>query len=168
MDIPLFLLRFVLAILATWRVSHLIAAEDGPADVIIRLRVKLGHSLAGRLMDCFNCLSLWIAAPAALFVTRDWAEWLMVWLAVSGAACLLHRIGAQQLPMVVQAAGQMPQTHSPHRPARTPEPIVEPEAWPISANEPVPDPLVIPASWARFNEGQNKWPGTYPAQPARD
>lgn len=168
MDIPLFLLRFVLAVLATWRVSHLIAAEDGPADVIIRIRVRLGHSLAGRLMDCFNCLSLWIAAPAALYVTRNWVQWLMVWLAVSGAACLLDRAGQQQMPTVVQAAYQMPQpqTHAEQRTAANQEAAVEP--YPGPSSERVPDPLVIPASWARFNQGENKWPGSYPARPARD
>lgn len=86
-------LRFALAALVVWRVTHLIAAEDGPADVIFHLRRRLGHSILGSLMDCFNCLSLWIAAPAALFVTRDLGLWAMSWLALSGAACLLERVG---------------------------------------------------------------------------
>ena len=53
-----FSVRFVLAALATWRLSHLLANEDGPADVIVRFRALLGQSLAGELLDCFNCLSL--------------------------------------------------------------------------------------------------------------
>ena len=61
-------LRLALALLATWRVTHLLAKEDGPADLIVRFRARLGDGLAGSLMDCFNCLSLWIAALAALFV----------------------------------------------------------------------------------------------------
>jgi hypothetical protein len=85
--------EFVLAVLATWRVTHLLANEDGPADLIVRFRALLGDSLAGKLMDCFYCLSMWIAAPAALFVTRKPLEWLMTWLALSGGACLLERIG---------------------------------------------------------------------------
>jgi hypothetical protein len=87
--------HFVLAVLATWRVTHLLAAEDGPGDIVVRFRALLGQSFAGRLMDCFYCLSIWIAAPAALFVTRHWLDWIMVWLAVSGAACLLERLGQQ-------------------------------------------------------------------------
>jgi Protein of unknown function (DUF1360) len=83
--------NFILAVLSTWRVTHLLAKEDGPGDLIVRFRGLLGESLAGKLMDCFYCLSLWIAAPAALFVTREPLEWLMVWLALSGAACLLER-----------------------------------------------------------------------------
>ncbi len=59
-------MRLVLAVLATWRVTHLLVSEDGPADMIVRFRALLGQSLAGRLMDCFNCLSLWIAACGAV------------------------------------------------------------------------------------------------------
>ena len=67
--------RFVLAVLATWRVTHLLASEDGPADIVVRLRRMLGQSLLGRLMDCFNCLSLWIAAPAAFLLATDTLTW---------------------------------------------------------------------------------------------
>ncbi len=92
--------RFLLAVLATWRVTHLLASEDGPADIIVRFRALLGQSIVGKLMDCFNCLSLWIAALAALFVSRRPVEWLFCWLAISGAACLFERIG--QEPVVIQ------------------------------------------------------------------
>jgi hypothetical protein len=105
MDVLQLSWHFVLAVLATWRVTHLLAAEDGPGDIVVRFRALLGQSFAGRLMDCFYCLSIWIAAPAALFVTRRWLDWIMVWLAVSGAACLLERLG-QQTP-VSQLDGQL-------------------------------------------------------------
>ncbi len=91
---------FVLAILATWRVTHLLAREDGPADLLTRLRARLGGSLAGRLMDCFHCLSLWVAAPLAFVVARKPLDWLLAWLALSGASCLLERLGRD--PVVIQ------------------------------------------------------------------
>ena len=97
-------MKFVVAVLATWRVTHLLASEDGPADLIVRLRVRLGHGLVGKLMDCFNCLSLWIATPAALFVSRKPLDWLFTWLALSGAVCLLERLG--QEPVIIQPASQ--------------------------------------------------------------
>src|SRR5580704_13678446 len=90
-----FCINFVLAALAVWRVTHLLASEDGPADVIVKIRAALGESLAGKLMDCFNCLSIWIAAPAAFFVVRTPLAWLVVLLALSGAACLLQRIAPE-------------------------------------------------------------------------
>ncbi|MGA2262507.1 MAG: DUF1360 domain-containing protein [Acidobacteriota bacterium] len=95
-----FWIRFVLAVLATWRVTHLLAGEDGPADLVVRFRARLGRGLAGKLMDCFNCLSLWVAAPAALFVSRKPLDWLFTWLALSGAACLLERVGHE--PLIIQ------------------------------------------------------------------
>lgn len=86
-------MRFALAVLATWRVTHLLASEDGPADIVFRLRRWLGQSVLGSLMDCFNCLSLWVAAPAAFFVLTDPVGWVVAWQALSGAACLLERLG---------------------------------------------------------------------------
>jgi Protein of unknown function (DUF1360) len=98
------ILRLVLAVLATWRVTHLLASEDGPGEIIFRFRRFLRQSAAGRLMDCFNCLSLWVAAPMALFVSRQPIEWLMGWLAISGGASLLERLGRE--PVIVQSAPQ--------------------------------------------------------------
>jgi len=99
--------KFVVAVLAAWRVTHLLASEDGPANLIVRLRVWLGDRWIGKLMDCFNCLSLWIAAPAALFVSRKPLHWLFAWLAVSGAACLLQRLGHE--PVIIQPVSQPPE-----------------------------------------------------------
>jgi hypothetical protein len=97
------LVRFVLAVLATWRVTHLLANEDGPADIVFRTRRWLGDGFVGSLMDCFNCMSLWIAAPLALFVSNDPLTWALSWLALSGGACLLERLGAAD-------AGKSPQS----------------------------------------------------------
>jgi hypothetical protein len=88
-----FVLIFVLAVLATWRVTHLLANEDGPGDIIFRARRGLGDGFIGSLMDCFNCMSIWIAAPFALFVSATPLTWFVTWLALSGAACLLERLG---------------------------------------------------------------------------
>lgn len=85
---------FALAALATWRITHLIADEDGPADLILKLRAKLGTTALGALMDCSPCLSPFIATPFAFAVADSLLSWILVWLALSGAACLLERFGA--------------------------------------------------------------------------
>lgn len=90
-----------LAVLATWRVSHLLAHEDGPWDAVLRLRVRMGDGQWGRLLDCFHCVSLWVAAPLALTVARSPPEWLLAWLGLSGAACLLERLGGSA-PATIQ------------------------------------------------------------------
>jgi hypothetical protein len=92
--------RLVLAALATWRLTHLLAREDGPANVIAWGRAALGSGLWGRMFDCFHCLSLWVAVPIAWWVTTTPLEAVMVWLALSGAACLCERLG--QPEVVVQ------------------------------------------------------------------
>jgi hypothetical protein len=88
-------LRLVLAILATWRVTHLLAFEDGPWDILARVRMRLGEGFFGRLLDCFYCLSLWVAASIISLLRPQLAEWPLWWLACSGAACLLERLGPQ-------------------------------------------------------------------------
>lgn len=82
---------FMLATLAVWRISYLLALEDGPFDLIVHLRIRLGE--IGRVLDCFYCMSLWVAAPMALFVSPNGRNWWCIWLALSGAAGLLHRMG---------------------------------------------------------------------------
>ena len=93
---------FALATLGTWRVAHLLAEEDGPADLILKLRSKFGTSVLGTLMDCFQCLSLWIAIPFTFIVTGPALAWIPAWLAVSGAACLLERLGSERTALQVE------------------------------------------------------------------
>jgi hypothetical protein len=87
--------RFSLAALAAWRITHLLAAEDGPADLVANLRRRLGSGPAGQLADCFGCLSVWVSIPLAPFVARRRSEMLVCCLAISGAACLLERTGTR-------------------------------------------------------------------------
>lgn len=81
----------VLAVLAIWRLTFLLQAEDGPWDMVLHLRRRLGDSYWGKLMDCFYCLSLWIAAPFAIILGEGAGEILLLWPALSGGAILLHR-----------------------------------------------------------------------------
>jgi Protein of unknown function (DUF1360) len=83
--------RFVLATLVTWRVTHLLAEEDGPADVVVRLRRRAGHSWVGDLLDCFYCLSVWVAVPFSVGLSSRRRADPLWCLAVSGAACLLEQ-----------------------------------------------------------------------------
>ena len=86
----------VLAGLSTWRLTHLLSAEDGPWDIAVRLRRAVGNGFWGKLLDCFQCLSLWFAAPLAYFIGATWAERLLLWPALSGLACLLELMTAQR------------------------------------------------------------------------
>ncbi len=101
MGSPIFWARFVLASLAVWRITHLLASEDGPANVIAWVRARLGDSIFGDLMDCFGYLSLWISIPFAFLVSRgSIMDGVLTWLALSGAAFLLERATAE--PLIIE------------------------------------------------------------------
>ena len=85
-----------MSILAVWRITHLLAAEDGPFDLVVRLRRRAGAGFWGGLLDCFYCLSLWIAVPFAYLTGERWKEQLMLWPALSGAAILLERLSLRR------------------------------------------------------------------------
>ena len=94
-----FAARLLLGSLATWRLTHLLAEEDGPADLVVKARAALGQGMAGDLMDCFYCLSVWVAAPLSLGVARRRSDLPIAWLALSGAACLIERLTRDRDPV---------------------------------------------------------------------
>jgi hypothetical protein len=86
------LTSFMIALLGVWRLTHLLAAEDGPGDAVVRLRAAVGNGFWGKLLDCFYCLSLWVAAPFAVAIGASWPERLLLWPALSGGAILVDRV----------------------------------------------------------------------------
>jgi len=81
-----------------WRITHLLYAEDGPWDVSVRLRRTAGDSFWGKLLDCFYCLSIWVAAPLAFLVGQSWWERILLWPSLSAGASLLERVTAIRIP----------------------------------------------------------------------
>ena len=81
----------IIGTLSVWRVTHLLAAEDGPWQVMVRLRRQAGEGFFAELLDCFYCLSIWIAAPVAWLIGEGWRERMLLWLALSAGAILLER-----------------------------------------------------------------------------
>jgi hypothetical protein len=93
----------LIASLAAWRLTHLLWGEDGPWDCFVRLRNLAGGSIAGQILDCFYCLSLWIAIPFACWIGGDWQNRAIAWPAISGAAILLDRCTAPPGPAAAPA-----------------------------------------------------------------
>jgi len=87
---------FLLGVLGVWRLTHLLQAEDGPWDIVVRLRRFAGQSIWGSLLDCFYCLSLWVALPFALGIGETHKEKTLLWLALSGGAILLERMTTRE------------------------------------------------------------------------
>jgi hypothetical protein len=84
--------QLALGMLSVWRVTHLLYAEDGPWDLFVRLRQHAGEGFWGKLLDCFYCLSVWIAAPFAICLGERLGERIFLWPALSAGAILLERI----------------------------------------------------------------------------
>lgn len=89
---------FVIASLAVWRVTHLLNAEHGPWGWMAGLRQRAGSGLVGQVLDCFYCLSIWVALPFVPWLTRQPAAALVAWLGLSGAAILLQRFSDRTPP----------------------------------------------------------------------
>ena len=70
--------------------THLLQAEDGPFDLIFKLRKSLGNGVLGSLMDCFYCLSMWVALPLGLYFGSRWLEKALYWLALSAGAIIIQ------------------------------------------------------------------------------
>ena len=81
-----------LGLLGVWRVTHLLNAEDGPANLLVHFRRRVGFGFIGSLLDCFLCLSLWVAAPFAFVIGVGWKERILLWPALSAGAILMQRL----------------------------------------------------------------------------
>ena len=84
--------RLLLGVLCVWRITHLFQAEDGPWNLVTGIRRAAGDGFWGKLLDCFYCLSLWVAVPFAWVIGRTATERALMWLAFSGGAILADRI----------------------------------------------------------------------------
>jgi hypothetical protein len=89
-------IQLVVIILAVWRITHLLQAEDGPWDLVFRLRKLMGSSFFGHLMDCFYCLSIWVALPFGYAFGDSMLNRFLLWMALSGGAILLQEITASK------------------------------------------------------------------------
>lgn len=93
-------LRIVLAVFCVWRVTHLLNAEDGPWRLFAKLRRAAGSGRFAELLDCFYCLSLWVAAPLSILLAPDWTDRLLLWPALSAGAIVIERLTARSVPRV--------------------------------------------------------------------
>ena len=89
---------FTLSVLTVWRLTHLLSKEDGPFDFIFLIRKKAGAGFFGSLLDCFYCLSIWIALPFGIWLGITCVGKILIWLALSGAACLLEQTTTKNDP----------------------------------------------------------------------
>lgn len=100
----------VVGILGVWRIAHLVTAEDGPWNVVGRLRTRAGSGRCGELMDCFKCVSVWAAVPFGVALGETWSRRLLLWPALSAGAIVLENAsnggaGYEAKPAVKEGVG---------------------------------------------------------------
>ncbi len=86
-------LMLVIVTLAVYRVSVLIAQDEGPFSVLEIARSHIDPNQStwlGRGVRCVGCVSFWVALVAILIL--DVPDGVWAWLAVAGGALLIHRL----------------------------------------------------------------------------
>lgn len=100
---------FILAVLAVWRVAHALAYEDGPGNILLKIRLLSGarwqqdlqptgtiegqwysDGFWGALLVCPLCMSIWLSAPLAIWLFGLTPQAFIGWMAMSGGASALE------------------------------------------------------------------------------
>lgn len=84
-------LTLLLTALAVYRVSRMVAIEEGPFKVFTFIRgLAPAQTWVARGLECPICISFWAALPVALWIDRS-TSWWITWLALSGAAVVIYK-----------------------------------------------------------------------------
>jgi len=101
------MIEFIIIILAIWRVTSLLHAEDGPFHIFETVRKTVGKYTEA--FDCFWCLSIWVAIPFAYFSEN----FIVYWLAYSAGAIIVNevvdRLNNVQLQEKDEDNGELPE-----------------------------------------------------------
>lgn len=92
--------KFILIGMAVWRLSSLLANEDGPFDLFARIRNAVGvkynkesetygTNWFSKGIICVWCNSIWVAGLVAIYFSDDFAIWLIHTLALSTTAIIV-------------------------------------------------------------------------------
>lgn len=96
---------FILLSLAVYRLARLITLDDGPFDLLLKLRDLWGaydygpngvaKTSLGRGLTCPYCAGFWIAGVTALIAYGFELGVVVYWLALAGAQSFLQSLGRQ-------------------------------------------------------------------------
>lgn len=97
-----FWLSFVVASFATYRISRMLAQEEGPFELFLSLRtfiyMKWGKDRQWIQVgiSCPLCISFYIGFIAAILMTLqlhyEWYAIIWLWFALSGVASFLYKL----------------------------------------------------------------------------
>lgn len=93
---------FVLLVLACYRLARFITRDDGPWQLMLRIRVRLGvydygengrpQRMWGLMLECPHCVGLWVALFMAVGLcwTMPWPVVVLTWWAIAGGQSFLE------------------------------------------------------------------------------
>ena len=99
------IVQFLIMAMAVWRVSSIVAREDGPMDIFPKFKTRvLDLSEDERLhisvrkmlnsfyrgLNCMWCNSVWFSAIASIFISNSFKEWIVVTLSLSTVAIMIE------------------------------------------------------------------------------
>ncbi len=92
-------MALILSVLAVYRLSYLIAKEDGPFDMFYAMREKIGQeSWIGRGLHCVLCISFWLSLiPAVILFYEYDINFGLGWFGIAGAVLVLYKVFDEQL-----------------------------------------------------------------------
>jgi len=85
------LIKHIILILATWRISVLFVEDFGPFNIFYKIRNKVKDTFLEGLFECINCFSIWTGFIMALLVTKNLVEILALTFAYSAGAILINK-----------------------------------------------------------------------------
>ena len=94
------LLNLLATILACYGLTFAITQKDGPADLLLKLRIALGgYDLAenglpirwmGRFITCGYCVGVWVALLLLILLHYPWARLFIYWWTIVGGHFVLY------------------------------------------------------------------------------
>lgn len=87
----------IMSMLAIWRAVRMLQDEEGPFAIFSRLQAWVYSQpdvIGGvyRAFTCFYCLSMWIAIPFAIYLTSNFANFIIYWLGLSAGAIIIDAL----------------------------------------------------------------------------
>lgn len=88
----------LVAVLASYRIAHAIAREEGPRSVFANIRGRLDpnqETWLGRGITCAACVSVWtslVIVLMILYLPEVVTAPIMFWLAVAGGGLILNKV----------------------------------------------------------------------------
>ena len=99
---PLFVMDYLILALATWRLSSLLVNEDGPWDLLAKLRKLIGiyydersepqgKNVVAQAMICVWCISVWVGLfMTVMYSLAPFTVVLMLPFALSTVAIIIE------------------------------------------------------------------------------